>query len=312
MAGNAFVIPGYNVDIMGAAQRAKERNLAQQQLAYQNLMNGFNAVGQVGKEYAARKFQEEEAEKARAFQAEEAAKARQHQREMQEEQLAAQQAYNNNLRSVEEAKLAAKEKEAAQATFAEWLPKEDSPARTLILNNLKNKYPDIDQYDTGETVPLIFPNGGQPVKKSLTEELAIQRQAAADKAAAEDASKAENSYALAKFRADNIPKTIKNEAQKKMIRSKIDKSPFTAAEKAEMYKEVDGLESQQTKVKKAVEGAVAGNAGKVTTEKLTDEQAKTKAKGYVGKKMNALEFNKLPEEVKKHLKRNAQNIVEEA
>lgn len=180
MAGNAFVIPGYNVDIIGAAQRAKERNLAQQQQAYQNLMNGFNAVGQFGKEYAARQFQAEEAEKARQFQAEEAAKNRLHQHQMQEEQLAAQQAYNANLKAVEDAKLQAAQDAADQQIYANLLQGEDTPATRLLMAQLIKKNPNIDKYETGETVPLIFPNGGQPVVRSLSEDVAAQRAADAD------------------------------------------------------------------------------------------------------------------------------------
>lgn len=178
MAGNAFVIPGYNVDIIGAAQRAKERNLAQQQQAYQNLMNGFNAVGQFGKEYAARKFQEEEAEKARQFQAAEAAKARQHQAAMQEQQLAAQAAYNANVKAVEDAKLQAAQDAADKQQYVQLLQQDDSPARNLLLNQLIAKNPNIDKYET--TVPYIFPNGGQKVTGSLAQDVANKRAEDAD------------------------------------------------------------------------------------------------------------------------------------
>ena len=178
MAGNAFVIPGYNIDLIGAGQRAKERNLAQQQQAYQNMMAGFNAVGQFGKEYAGRKFQEEEAEKARQFQAAEAAKNRQHQSDMLEQQLAAQQAYNANVKAVEDAKLQAAQDAADKQQYVQLLQQEDSPARNLLLNQLIAKNPNIDKYET--TVPYIFPNGGQKVIGSLAQDVANKRAEDAD------------------------------------------------------------------------------------------------------------------------------------
>lgn len=309
MAGNAFVIPGYNIDLIGAGQRAKERNLAQQQQAYQNMMAGFNAVGQFGKEYAGRKFQEEEAEKARQFQAAEAAKNRQHQMEMQEAQLAAQQQYNANVKAIEDAKLAAAQKQAAQQQFAQSFEGEQTAAKDLLRAQLIAQHPDIDQYETGETVPYIFPNAGQKKMGSITADVAARNQAAADKKAAEESAAKDEAYNKATF-ASTMPKTIKTEKEKQAWAKKIRESGLNKDSQTDLLNQLNSLESQQTKVKKAVEGAVAGNAGKATTEKLTEAQAKEKAQGYAGKKMNALTFNKIPAEIKAHLKLNPDGTVE--
>lgn len=307
MAGNAFVIPGYNIDLIGAGQRAKERNLAQQQQAYQNMMAGFNAVGQFGKEYAGRKFQEEEAEKARQFQAAEAAKNRQHQMEMQEAQLAAQQQYNANVKAIEDAKLAAAQKQAAQQQFAQSFEGEQTAAKDLLRAQLIAQHPDIDQYET--TVPYIFPNAGEKKMGSITADVTAHNKAAAEKKAAEESAAKDEAYKKAVF-ASTMPKTIKTEKEKEALAERIRKSGLNKDSQTDLLNQLNSLESQQTAVKKAVQGAVAGNAGKATTEKLTEAQAKEKAQGYAGKKMNALTFNKIPAEIRAYLKLNPDGTVE--
>ena len=307
MAGNAFVIPGYNIDLIGAGQRAKERNLAQQQQAYQNMMAGFNAVGQFGKEYAGRKFQEEEAEKARQFQAAEAAKNRQHQMEMQEAQLAAQAQYNANVKAIEDAKLAAAQKQAAQQQFAQSFEGEQTAAKDLLRAQLIAQHPDIDQYET--TVPYIFPNAGEKKMGSITADVTAHNKAAAEKKAAEESAAKDEAYKKAVF-ASTMPKTIKTEKEKEALAERIRKSGLNKDSQTDLLNQLNSLESQQTAVKKAVQGAVAGNAGKATTEKLTEAQAKEKAQGYAGKKMNALTFNKIPAEIRAYLKLNPDGTVE--
>lgn len=180
MAGNRFVIPTYNPDFIGASQAAQARNYQKYRDSYGDLINAFNSLGAVGRDYSNRKFAEEQAEKQRQFQAEEAAKARQFQAEQHAQDLAAQAAWNNQVRSQEEAKLAASEKAVAQERYANLMAGEDTPATRLMISQIRNKYPDIDQYETGEVLPTPFINAGQPAKRSIYEDTLAKRQEDAD------------------------------------------------------------------------------------------------------------------------------------
>ena len=176
MAGNAFTIPTYIPDYLGASQAAQARNYQKYRDAYSDMMNAFSQIGSVGRDYSNRKFTEEQAEKQRQFQAAEAAKTRQFQAEQHAQDLAAQAAWNSQVRSQEEAKLAAAEKAVAQERYANLMAGEDTPASRLMISQIRNKYPDIDQYETGETVPYIFHNAG-PVKRSIYEDTLAKREA---------------------------------------------------------------------------------------------------------------------------------------
>lgn len=297
MAGNRFVIPTYNPDFIGASQAAQARNYQKYRDSYGDLINAFNAIGTVGRDYASRKFSEEQAEKQRAFQAEEAAKARQFQAAQHEKDLAAQAAWNSQIREQEAAKLKAEQDARDQVAYADLLNKEDSVANRLLMDQIRKRNPSVDEYETGETVPYIFPNAGQPVKGSIYDDTIKQRE-----------ENAVYQMDLAKFRSE-LPKTLKTDKDKAKYIEAIRSSNFKPEDKASLYDQINGIETGQTQTKKAVQGAVASHAGKKTTENLTAADAKAEANKYVGQKMNSMQFNKLPEEVRKHLKREADNTI---
>ena len=297
MAGNRFVIPTYNPDFIGASQAAQARNYQKYRDSYGDLINAFNSLGAVGRDYSNRKFTEEQAEKQRQFQAEEAAKARQFQAAQHEKDLAAQAAWNGQIREQEAAKLKAEQDARDQVAYAELLNKDHSVANDLLLEQIRKRNPAVDEYDTGETVPYIFPNAGQPVKGSIYNDVMKQREA-----------DAVYQMDLAKFRSE-LPKTLKTDKDKAQYITAIRDSNFKPEDKAKLYDQINGIETGQTQTKKAVQGAVASHAGKKTTENLTSADAKAEANKYVGQKMNSMQFNKLPEEVRKHLKRAADNTI---
>jgi hypothetical protein len=261
MAGNNFTIPLLNPDFIGVSQAARNRNDQLYQNAYNNLIGSFNSIGQVGRDYSNRKFTEEEAEKQRQFQAAEAAKARQFQAAQHEKDLAAQSAWNNQVRSQEQAKLAAAEKATAQEQYANLIAGPDTPASRMMLGQLVKKYPDIDQYETGETVPLIFPNGGQPVKRSILEDTLAKRDA--------DALEAKN-VALYKSR---IPTVFENPDAVAAQIEDINKQPFATNYKTDLVNYVNGIRTNEARRNDAVQGAVAGFVGKSTGESLEKQKA---------------------------------------
>ena len=261
MAGNRFTIPLLNPDFIGVSQAARNRNDQLYQNAYNNLIGSFNAIGQVGRDYSNRKFSEEQAEKQRQFQAEEAAKARQFQAEQHAQDLAAQAAWNNQVRSQEQAKLDATEKAVAQEQYAKLMAGEDSPASRLMISQIVKKYPDIDQYETGETVPLIFPNGGQPVKRSIMEDTIAQRDA--------DAKLAKD---VALYRA-GIPTTFADDNAVKAQIEDINNRGFGDKYTTDLVNYVNSIKTGAARNAEAQQGAVAGFVGKSTGESLEKQKA---------------------------------------
>ena len=109
-----------------------------------------------------------------------------------------------------------------------------------------------------------------------------------------------------------LPTTYKNDDDKKPIIEAINKSEIlNAKEKADAINKVLGIESGKTANKKAVQGAAATHAGKKTTEQLEKNDNKNKAKSFAGKKMNALQWKKIPEEVRQYLKIDGNGNVTE-
>lgn len=260
MAGNRFVIPTFNPDFIGASQAAQARNYQKYRDSYGDLINAFNAVGAVGRDYSNRKFTEEQAEKQRQFQAAEAAKARQFQAEQHAQDLAAQAAWNSQVRSQEQAKLDAAEKAVAQERYANLMAGEDTPASRLMISQIRNKYPDIDQYETGEVLPTPFANAG-PVKRSIYEDTLAKREA--------DAQLAKD---VALYRA-GIPTTFANEDEIKAQIEDINRKGFGDKYTADLVNYVNSIKSGAAKNAEASQGAVAGFVGKSTGESLEKQKA---------------------------------------
>lgn len=260
MAGNRFVIPTYNPDFIGASQAAAARNYQKYRDSYGDLINAFNAIGAVGRDYSNRKFTEEEAEKQRQFQAEQAAKQRQFQAEQHAQDLAAQAAWNSQVRSQEQAKLDAAEKAVAQERYANLMAGEDTPATRLMISQIRNKYPDIDQYETGEVIPTPFANAGT-VKRSIYEDTLAKREA--------DAQLAKD---VALYRA-GIPTTFEDDNAIKAQIEDINSKGFGDKYTADLVNYVNSIKSGAARNAEAQQGAVAGFVGKSTGENLEKNKA---------------------------------------
>lgn len=96
---------------------------------------------------------------------------------------------------------------------------------------------------------------------------------------------------------------------KKLITSMYNNGRLTKDDYDALYKQIEGTQTQSELTKKSVSNAVAGAAGEQTKKNIQDTQDKNEAQVYVGQKMNSLQFNHLPENVKKHLTRDGQGVV---
>lgn len=80
-------------------------------------------------------------------------------------------------------------------------------------------------------------------------------------------------------------------------------------DKKELLDKLFGNKTQSELNQNAADNANAAHTGKKTDEALSDADNKKTAEGYAGKKFNSLAWKKIPEEVKKFLKRDASGNV---
>ena len=307
MAANRFTIPQFDIDLLNWSNNVNARNDARARQRQQDWNTVYSQAAALGKQIRA----EEEAEKSRQnaaeqaalqrqFQAQEAEKARTFQAAQNAANRQAQQDYNNTLKEIERQKQEKKDYDAAQILYGDLISKENQTQGDIMrINQLREKYPSIDEYNTGKVVPTPFANAGEQIKGSIWDDVQNRK--------AENATK---NMEFAKFKAE-LRTTFDKKHPKQETIDAIAATNFTDAQKQELYDKVGATEDQKTKTNQAIQGAVATAAGKKTTENINETDNKNKAMGLVGKKMNSLSFKKIPEEQRKYLSLQADGTVVE-
>ena len=122
---------------------------------------------------------------------------------------------------------------------------------------------------------------------------------------------ADNSYNQRIWFETNVIPGLKNVQDKAAAKEQVERiaNNLTDEDRKALHAKIDATETLGEKKKKSVEGAVAGKAGEATGEAIDEAKNKTTATQYNGKKLNSLEWNKIPEEVKKFLNRDAAGNV---
>jgi hypothetical protein len=307
MAANRFTIPQFDIDLLNWSNNVNARNDARARQRQQDWNTVYSQAAALGNtiraEEEAEKARKEAAEQAalqRKFQAQEAEKARTFQAAQNAANRQAQQDYNNTLKDIERQKQEKKDYDAAQILYGDLISKENpNEADVIRINQLREKYPTIDEYNTGKVVPTPFANAGEQVKGSIWDDVQNRK--------AEDAKK---NMEFAKFKAE-LRTTFDKKHPKQETIDAIAATNFTDAQKQELYDKVGATEDQKTKTNQAIQGAVASAAGKKTTEQINETDNKNKALGLVGKKMNSLSFKNIPEEQRKYLSLQADGTVVE-
>ena len=305
MAANRFTIPQFDIDLLNWSNNVNARNDARARQRQQDWNNVYSQAAALGNkiraEKEAEKTRQNAAEQAgiqRQFQAQEAEKSRQFQAAQNAANRQAQQDYNNTLKDIEQKKQEKKDFDAAQILYGDLISKENpNEADVIRIEQLKNKYPSIDQYD--KVVPTPLANAGAVEKGSIWEDVQNRK-----------AENAKNNMEFAKFKAE-LRTTFDKKHPKQETIDAIAATNFTDAQKQELYDKVGATEDQKTKTNQAIQGAVAAAAGKKTTENINETDNKNKAMGLVGKKMNSLSFKKIPEEQRKYLSLQADGTVVE-
>ena len=105
---------------------------------------------------------------------------------------------------------------------------------------------------------------------------------------------------------------IKNKEEQSWVADMIKSATvLTDTDRKELLEEVLKSKTQAEAVRAAQQGAAASHAGRRTTESLEEADNKNKAKSFAGKKMNGLEWKKIPEEVRQYLKIDGNGNVTE-
>ena len=269
MAGNNFNIPTFDIDLLNWSNNVKAQNAARARERQQDWNRVYDTAAALGKQIRA----EEEAEKARReaaeqasiqrqFQAQEAEKARAFQAAQNAENRRAQQEYNAGLKAQEEAKQAKKDFDAAQILYGDLISKENPTlGDEMRINQLRAKYPTIDQYDTGEVIPTPLAGAGKPKMGSMWDDIQAKRDAEKNEA-----------LRFSQFKA-TVPTTFSKKNPKETWLERIDAAGFSPERTQELYNMVGGVKDLNAKVGEANQNAIAANAGQQTKTTLEQAQA---------------------------------------
>lgn len=161
-----------------------------------------------------------------------------------------------------------------------------------------------------------FGNTAEAMLKARQEEIqtkADEEMGAKNLKTLQEADEADRKYRAELFINEKIPKLFGKETDKNAvyadIQGAVESGLLKPEEATKLMQEVRNAESGEVAKKKARANAVAGAAGEQTKKNIQDTQDKNEAQGYVGQKMNSLQFMQLPENVRKHLTRNGQGII---
>lgn len=289
MAGNNFKIPVWTPELVNWSNQVKANNLA----AAKQRQQDWNKVYDMATAYGEARKKEEEAQKARDFQAAENALQRQHQEQMQAESLAAQaaqaaenrkaqaalaaenrkaqQEYNLMVKGLEEAKQKQAIFDKAQVEYATLLGKENrTEGEDMRLKQLIQARPQLDAYDTGEV-----DEQGNKIMGSLLQDSITNKENRGKKA-----------YELADF-TSTLPQTFDKKHPKESAILAIknfrysDGTPLSDSDRARLINNVVGTKDLKTKIGESVQGAIASDSGKTTTENLEKQKLQATAKGIV-------------------------------
>lgn len=283
MANNKIMIPGLNVNIASYGQAAKNRDLAQQQQAYQNLMNMFGKIGEVGADYRNKQYQAAEAEKQRQFQA-----------KQQQENRDAQNAYNLMWKTIEQNKLNAEQKKANDLKLAQ------------LQKDINAKNAEMRM----ETDPLIKGRLGDELNALNLEYKQITGEDPKVDTSRLDAAlkQKEETDMMNRISSDNrrqfeskIPLTLKKKAERDALLTEaaewFDNGYLTQADYDSIRDRLNGITSTEEKSAEARQSAVATHSGEQTKKSLDDatELERIKAKQSRNEPLTMQERNFLKE-----------------
>jgi len=127
--------------------------------------------------------------------------------------------------------------------------------------------------------------------------------------AIQDINEQERLYKVEQF-LSTLPTVFKNDAEKQKVYDLINSNEdMNTAEKAAMLKKVRETDSGETAKKKAKQGAAANKAGEATGKAIDESTNKAEAAKYIGQKMNSLNYEDIPDDIRKYLKMDSKGIV---
>lgn len=140
-------------------------------------------------------------------------------------------------------------------------------------------------------------------ERMMRESEALEKQEAEEKAA--------NSYSNRIFIETEVIPNLKNVTEKAEAKAQIERlynnGQLSMDDRKALHAKIDGTET----VGEGKQKVHKQKAEEATGKAIDESRNKTEALKYVGKKLNVLEWNKIPEEQKKYLNRDAQGVVTE-
>lgn len=109
---------------------------------------------------------------------------------------------------------------------------------------------------------------------------------------------------------NSLPTTFAKEADKQAVYDLIEQNEnMTIPEKTALHEEIRKIESGSTQKKKSIQSAAASKAGEATGKSIDEANLKNEASKYIGKKLNSLQWEDIPEDVRKLLKMDSKGNV---
>lgn len=312
MAANRFTIPQFDIDLLNWSNNVNARNDARARQRQQDWNNVYSQAAALGNtiraENEAEKARKNAAEQAalqRSFQAQEAEKTRAFQKQQQDAQIKAQHDYNNTLKDIERQKQEQKQLEADQILYGNLLSKEKpTMGEQIQMEQLLNKHPELDQYDTGKVVPTPFANAGESIKGSRWGDVQAQRAKEADEA-----------LRFADYKS-SIPSTFTgkivkgtDKTDKQIALENAKNAGFDSQRTAQLLDYITNIEDEQSRKKKGSADVRVQYSNDKRKEALNEAEAKKKADELDGKHLTGEEWKALDASIKANLIRNSNGTV---
>ena len=120
----------------------------------------------------------------------------------------------------------------------------------------------------------------------------------------------DKSFEMRNFIMDNFMPVgaVKDKNEQIYLANLVRNTKMTDEDKKYLLDKIYG-ETKQEQISKAQNAAVASKAGEKAGKTIEENENKTAASAYVGKKLNSLEWNKLDDKVKQYLNRDGSGVV---
>lgn len=106
-----------------------------------------------------------------------------------------------------------------------------------------------------------------------------------------------------------IPTAVKKQEAKEQVLRMLETNAISVDDANRLTKLIDSIETVEEAKKKAKKQAVATKTGEATGKAIDESTNKAEAAKYIGQKMNSLNYEDIPDNIRKYLKMDSKGIV---